>query len=217
MRGRLIPVGVTVLLGALMPTALLDCVGDTPAMTDSGADSGNAGKLGGPCYGNGTCDSPLICAGGYVCIAPDGGGTDAMSVDGGSEGGEAADCGTVPADAGVRCPGSRDCTSAVERCCVTNGVGTCTTGACMSDFNWSCDSRANCNGGTSCCAPNATITPSCPAKVTGPSYAWCPGGPCPMGQTTLCITSADCPVATPKCIAATFDAGGPKIVGVCVQ
>jgi len=58
------------------------CVGDTSNTSDGGIDASTIGKLGGACYGNGTCDSPLVCAGGLVCIEPADAGNDATVIDG---------------------------------------------------------------------------------------------------------------------------------------
>jgi len=66
---------------AVAVVALVEaCVGDSN-LGDGGTDASTIGKLGGACYGNGTCDSPLVCAGGLVCIAPPDASGDANGMD----------------------------------------------------------------------------------------------------------------------------------------
>lgn len=103
-----------------------------------------------------------------------------------------ADTMAPPADAptmttSMKC-GLTTCDSASQECCITAGIGVCTTkGGTCAGARYSCTSKSNCAAGEVCCVSGAgTGGASCTAS-------------CPSDSTT-CASNADCSGKLKRCV-----------------
>jgi len=167
-----------------------------------GCSSGKpAGTEGGACYGNGSCNSGLICLS-HVCVSPGDGaaGSSAGGSAGGGTGGGSGTTGAAGAGAtggtgggsdggapvvGVPCGPSSVCNSGSACCLGPLNTATCEMPCATGLDSYACDGPEDCNAGSSCCASasSGTVNAACSAS-----------GACSASDTTLCHTSQDCPL-----------------------